>query len=97
MAEITEVTGITDQMLEAQLGTSLAVARTKIDYGQKDKNPVVSLIIPFIMTWIAKTPLLQTSMLFYDKKGSVFTKTDAELKNFVPKEIAFEKVYVFLR
>ena len=42
VAEITEVTGITDQMLEEQLGPSLAVARTKIDYGQKDKNPVVS-------------------------------------------------------
>ena len=42
MAEITEVTGTTDQMLEEQLGASLAVARTKIDYGQKDKNPVVS-------------------------------------------------------
>ena len=42
MAEITEVTGTTDQMLEAELGTSLAVARTVIDYGQKDKNPVVS-------------------------------------------------------
>ena len=42
MAEMTEVTGITDQMLEEQLGASLAVARAKIDYGQKDKNPVVS-------------------------------------------------------
>ena len=42
MAEITEVTGTTDQMLEAELGTSLAVARTVIDYGQKDKNPVVN-------------------------------------------------------
>ena len=42
MAEITEVTGTTDLMLEEQLGSSLAVARTKIDYGQKDKNPVVS-------------------------------------------------------
>ena len=36
-------------------------------------------------------------MLFYNKKGRVFTKTDAELRNFVPKEIAYEKVYVFLR
>lgn len=36
-------------------------------------------------------------MLFHDKNGKVFTKTDAELKNFVPKEIAYEKVYVFLR
>ena len=42
MAEITEVTGTTDLMLEEQLGSSLAVGRTKIDYGQKDKNPVVS-------------------------------------------------------
>ena len=36
-------------------------------------------------------------MLFYDKNGKVFTKTDEQLKNFVPKEIAYEKVYVFLR
>ena len=36
-------------------------------------------------------------MLFYDKKGNVFKKTEKELKNFVPKEIAYEKVYVFLR
>ena len=41
MAEITEVTGITDQMLEKELGPSVAVARTVIDYGQKDRNPVV--------------------------------------------------------
>ena len=36
-------------------------------------------------------------MLFYDKKGNVFSKTEEDLKNFVPKEIAYEKVYVFLR
>ena len=36
-------------------------------------------------------------MLFHTKKGEVVTKSDTELKNFVPKEIAFEKVYVFLR
>ena len=41
MAEITEVTRTTNKMLEEQLGPSLAVARTVIDYGQKDRNPVV--------------------------------------------------------
>ena len=45
VAEMTEVTGMTDQMLEDQLGSSLAVARAKIDYGQKDQNPVVSLVV----------------------------------------------------
>ena len=36
-------------------------------------------------------------MLFHTKKGEVVTKTDTDLEFFVPKEIAYEKVYVFLR
>ena len=45
MAEITDVTGTTDQMLEEELGASLAVARTVIDYGHRENNPVVSVTI----------------------------------------------------
>ena len=100
MAEITEVTGITDQMLEKELGPSVAVARTVIDYGQKDRNPVVSFVLPSLLhhnNHNHNDNLFQTAMLFHTKKGEVVTKSDTELKNFVPKEIAFEKVYVFLR
>ena len=43
-SQIAEITGDldkSDQQIEEELGSNLAVARTVIDYGQKNKNPMV--------------------------------------------------------
>ena len=42
VAEITGNLTKTDKQMEEVLGGNMAVARTVIDYGQKDKNPIVS-------------------------------------------------------
>ena len=33
---------MSDKQIEMELGDNMAVARTVIDYGQKEKNPIVS-------------------------------------------------------
>ena len=43
IAEIDRVTGVSDSEIQEQLGVTMAVTRTVIDYGQKNENPVVGL------------------------------------------------------
>jgi len=44
VAEMTGDVGKTDQELQEELGCNLAVGRTVIDYGQKEKNPVTAIL-----------------------------------------------------